>query len=206
MKPTKVLTLLGWVVPATTVGYLLSKIITSNGGQVPVTPINLLLTLLAISIILAGFALPMVRYRRALAEQQKNSSSPRPKRLNPFYAVRLLMLAKATAISGALFTGWHIGVIWMQLSSPVTTDSIWRNVGALIASITMVIVGLVVERICRIKEDAAEPLGGPNATAPNTSATTTAAKISGQITGKVTGKVTGTISGQISGAGETNSR
>lgn len=206
MKPTKVLTLLGWVVPATTAGYLLSKIITSNGGQVPVTPINLLLTLLAISIILAGFALPMVRYRRALAEQQKNSSSPRPKRLNPFYAVRLLMLAKATAISGALFTGWHIGVIWLQLSSPVTTDSIWQNVGALIASITMVIVGLVVERICRIKDDGAEPLGGPNATAPNTSATTTAAKTSGQITGKVTGQVTAKISGQISGAGETNSR
>jgi hypothetical protein len=206
VKPTKVLTLLGWVVPATTAGYLLSKIITSNGGQVPVTPINLLLTLLAISIILAGFALPMVRYRRALAEQQKNSSSPRPKRLNPFYAVRLLMLAKATAISGALFTGWHIGVIWMQLSSPVTTDSIWQNVGALIASITMVIVGLVVERICRIKDDGSEPLGGPTATAPNTSVTTTAAKTNGQITGKVTGKVTGPISGQISGAGETNSR
>lgn len=169
MKPTKVLTLVGWAVPAATVGYLLSKIITSNGGQVPVTPINLLLTLVAISIILAGFAVPMLRYRRALTEQKKNSSSPRPKRLNPFYAVRLLILAKATAISGALFTGWHIGVIWMQLSSPVTTDSIWQNVGALIASIFMVIVGLVVERICRIKDDGAEPHNSPTATAPTTS-------------------------------------
>jgi hypothetical protein len=206
VKPTKVLTLLGWAVPATTAGYLLSKIISSNGGQVPVTPINLLLTLVAISIILASFAVPMLRYRRALADQQKNSSSPRPKRLNPFYAVRLLVLAKATAMSGALFAGWHIGVIWMQLSSPVTTDSIWQNAGGLIASIAMVIVGLVVERICRIKDDGSEPLGGPNATAPNTSATTTAAKTSGQVTGKVTGKVTGPISGQISGAGETNSR
>lgn len=166
MKPTKVLTLIGWVVPATTAGYLLSKIITTNGGQVPVTPINLLLTLVAISIILAGFAVPMLRYRRALAEQKRNSSSPRPKRLNPFYAVRLLVLAKATAISGALFTGWHIGVIWMQLSSPVTTDSIWQNAGALIASIAMVVVGLVVERICRIKDDGSEPLSGPTATAP----------------------------------------
>jgi hypothetical protein len=198
VKPTKVLTLIGWVVPATTAGYLLSKIITSNGGQVPVTPINLLLTLVAISIILAGFAVPMLRYRRALADQQKNSSSPRPKRLNPFYAVRLLVLAKATAMSGALFTGWHIGVIWMQLSSPVTTDSIWQNAGGLIASIAMVIVGLVVERICRIKDDGAEPLSGPNATAPNTSVTTTAAMNTGQITGKITG--------QSSGARESESR
>jgi hypothetical protein len=198
VKPTKVLTLIGWVVPAATAGYLLSRIITSNGGQVPVTPINLLLTLVAISIILAGFAVPMLRYRRALADQQKNSSSPRPKRLNPFYAVRLLMLAKATAMSGALFTGWHIGVIWMQLSSPVTTDSIWQNAGGLIASIAMVIVGLVVERICRIKDDGAEPLSGPNATAPNTSVTTTAAMNTGQITGKITG--------QSSGARESESR
>jgi hypothetical protein len=171
VKPTKVLTLVGWVVPATTAGYLLAKIITTNGGQVPVTPINLLLTLVAISIILAGFSVPMLRYRRALAEQQKNSASPRPKRLNPFYAVRLLILAKATAISGALFTGWHIGVIWLQLSSPVTTDSIWQNAGALIASIAMVILGLVVERICRIKDDGSEPLGGPAATAPTSSLT-----------------------------------
>ena len=198
MKPTKILTLIGWVVPTSTAGYLVARFITARGGQVPVTPISLLLTLVAISIILAGFAVPMLRYRRALAEQLKNSQSPRPKRLNPFYAVRLLLLAKATAISGALFTGWHIGVIWMQLSSPVTTDSIWQNAGGLIASIAMVIVGLVVERICRIKDDGSEPLAGPNATAPNTSVTTTAAMNTGQITGKITG--------QSSGARESESR
>jgi hypothetical protein len=169
MKPTKILTLIGWVVPTSTAGYLVARFITARGGQVPVTPINLLLTFVAISIILAGFAVPMLRYRRALADQLKNSQSPRPKRLNPFYAVRLLMLAKATAISGALFAGWHIGVIWMQLSSPVTATSIWQNVAGLIASIAMVVVGLIVERICRIKDDGAESTTSPTATAPNTS-------------------------------------
>jgi Protein of unknown function (DUF3180) len=156
VKPTKILTLVGWMIPAATAGYLFARLVASNGGKVPVTPLNLILTLVAIAIILVSFAVPMVRYRRALAEQLKNAAAPRPKRLNPFYAVRLLMLAKATAISGALFVGWHSGVIWMQLSAPVTPDSTWQNAFALLASIVMVVVGLIVERLCRIKDDSAE--------------------------------------------------
>ena len=178
MKPTKIFTLIGWVVPGATAGYLFAKVATANGAQVPVAPVNLILTLAAISIILLGFALPMLRYRRALAEQLKNPAAPRPKRLNPFYAVRLLLLAKSSAIYGSLFAGWQVGVIWMQLTSPVTTDSIWQNAGALLAAIILVVIGLIVERICRIKDDGAEPLEGPVTKAPAT----------GQIAGKISSK------------------
>lgn len=157
MKPTKVLSLLGWVIPAATAGYLYSRFVVASGGQVPVAPINLILTFVAISAILAIFAAPMFRYRRELAEQRKNASAPRPKRLNPFYAVRLVVLAKATAIAGALFAGWQLGVIWFQISSPVTPGSVWQNVAALVATIVMVVIALVIERICRITEDASDP-------------------------------------------------
>ena len=177
MKPVKILTLVGWAVPAATAGYLASKVISANGGPVPVTPINLILTLVAISVILGAFGVPMVRYRRALTEQLKTPTAPRPKRLNPFYAFRLLILAKATAASGALFAGWHLGVIWLQVSSPVTPDSIWQNLAALIASIAMVIVGLIVERICRIKDDGADQVDNAGIKSP------------------ATGKITGTASG-----------
>jgi uncharacterized membrane protein YidH (DUF202 family) len=157
VKPTKVLTLLGWVIPAATAGYLYSRFVVASGGQVPVAPLNLILTFIAISGILAIFAAPMFRYRRELAAQRKNPGVPRPKRLNPFYAVRLVVLAKATAIAGALFAGWQLGVIWFQISSPVTPGSVWQNVAALIATIIMVVIALVIERICRITEDASEP-------------------------------------------------
>ena len=153
MKPTKVLTLLGWVIPAATAGYLFAKYVVASGGQVPVAPLNLILTFLAIAVILAIFAAPMFRYRRELAAQGKSASAPRPKRLNPFYAVRLVVLAKATAIAGALFAGWQLGVIWLQISSPVTPGSVWQNVAALISAIVMVVLALVIERICRIPED-----------------------------------------------------
>ena len=156
MKPTKVLTLLGWVIPAATAGYLYSRFVVASGGQVPVAPLNLILTFLAIATILAIFAAPMFRYRRELEAQRKNSSAPRPKRLNPFYAVRLVMLAKATAIGGALFAGWQLGVIWFQISSPVTPGSVWQNFAALVATIIMVVTALVIERICRITEDAGD--------------------------------------------------
>ena len=156
MKPTKIFTLLGWVIPAATAGYLYSRFVVASGGQVPVAPLNLILTFLAISVILAIFAAPMFRYRRELAAQRQNSSAPRPKRLNPFYAVRLVMLAKATAIAGALFAGWQLGVIWFQLSSPVTPGSVWQNFAALVANIVIIVIALVIERICRITEDAGE--------------------------------------------------
>ncbi len=167
MKPTRVLTLVGWAVSAVTAAFLLAKYRVAIGAQIPVTPWNLIVTLAAIAVILAVFALPMWRYRRALAQKIKDASAARPKRLNPFYAVRLLALAKATAISGALFAGWHIGVIWLQLSSPVTSSAIWQNLAGLVAAALMIIVGLLVERICRIpndseaqKADAAKLAGG----------------------------------------------
>ncbi len=157
MKPTKVLTLLGWVIPSATAGYLYSRFVVASGGQVPVAPLNLILTFLAISVILAIFAAPMFRYRRELLAQRANPAAPRPKRLNPFYAVRLVVLAKATAIAGALFAGWQLGVIWFQISSPVTPGSVWQNVAALVATVIMVVIALVIERICRITEDSSEP-------------------------------------------------
>lgn len=156
MKQTKVSTLIGWLFPSATAGYLFAKAVSANGGRVPVTPWNLILTLIAIVVILIAFAVPMIRYRRAVAELIKKPTAPRPKRLNPFYAVRLVVLAKATAISGSLFSGWHAGVIWMQLSSPVTPDSIWQNVAGLVASIAMAIAGVIIERICRIPEDGSD--------------------------------------------------
>lgn len=161
MKPLKILNLVAWAIPAAAFGYLFAKGASSTGSRVPVTGWSLVATFAAISIILAIYAVPMFRYRRALAELAKKPNAPRPKRLNPFYAVRLVLLAKATAMSGAIFAGWHIGVIWMQLTAPVTPDSIWQNLTALVISILMIVVGAIIERICRIHDDGSEEEPAP---------------------------------------------
>lgn len=153
MKPTKIMTLIGWLVPATTAGYLLPKILVSGGGAIPISPLNIIVTLPLIGIILLLMAIPMFKYRKANQLRIKDSSKPRPMPLNPFYAVRLVVLAKAIAVSGAIFSGWHLGVVWLQLTSPVVPSSTLQNGFALLGSIVMTVCAVIVERICRITDE-----------------------------------------------------
>ena len=119
MKPTRILTLVGWAVSAVTAGYLVPSIMVANGGQTPQAPLNLILTLPIIAALLVAFSVPMIRYRRGLAAAAKDSKLQRPKPINPFFAVRLLVLSKAIAIAGSIFSGWYLGVVWLQLTAPV---------------------------------------------------------------------------------------
>ncbi|MEY4993237.1 MAG: hypothetical protein RIS82_359 [Actinomycetota bacterium] len=164
MKVTRIPNLVAWSVLAATGGYLAPKFLVANGGQVPVATFSFILTLPLISIILLVFALPMIRRYRAgspaAAKSKPASSLAKPSGLlNPFYAVRVVLLAKATAIAGAIFLGWQSGVLWFQVSSPVITEKVWPNLAALIGAIVMVVVGIVIERVCRIRDggDAAAP-------------------------------------------------
>jgi hypothetical protein len=167
VKPTKFMTLVGWAVSATTAGYLLPKLVVNNGGAIPISPWNIIVTLPLIGIILLAMAIPMFKYRAALNARLKDSSKPRPMPMNPFYAVRLVLLAKAISISGAIFSGWHIGVVWLQLTSPVITEATMQNVLALVGSLLMTICAIIVERICRITEDGTGAEGKGLKSAPN---------------------------------------
>ncbi len=161
------------MVPSITAGFLIPRLLVVNGGKIPITSLSLLLTLPIIGILLVIAAIPMIRYRRALAAQLKMPTRTRPKRVNPFYAVRLVLMAKAIAISGAIFAGWHLGLVWMQLTSPVVASSIVQNGLALVGSLVMLGSGIFVERICRLPEDgpesnlAANGSGAPSKTEAN---------------------------------------
>lgn len=156
MKPTKIMTLVGWAVSATTAGYLLPKFVVNAGGAIPISPLNIIITLPLIGVLLVLMAIPMFRYRKASMARSKDSAKPRPMPMNPFYAVRLVLLAKAIAISGAIFSGWHIGVVWLQLTSPIVPSSTLQNGLALLGAVVMTACAIVVERICRITDDGSE--------------------------------------------------
>lgn len=156
MKQTKIMNLVAWLVSATTAGYLLPQIAINTGGSIPISPWNIIITLPLIGLVLVAMAIPMFRYRKALTQQslqKANNLASRPKRLNPFYAVRLVLLAKSISISGSIFTGWHLGLVWLQVTAPVIPTSTLQNVLALIGAIFMTICALIVEKICRIHED-----------------------------------------------------
>ena len=151
MKATRATTLLWWAIPTTILSYLAVAIVISRGLPAPVSPTNLSITLVSISVVLLLLAFPIWRYRNSLKNSKPNQ---RPKRVDPFYAVRVVLLAKATSLAGTLFASWHLGVLIYQLSAAVIVPvAIARNAFGLLASLFMIAAGLVVEYLCKLPDD-----------------------------------------------------
>lgn len=131
--------------------YVLVRLMLQNGASIPIATNTVLITLPSIAIIELAIAIPVFKYRSEL--QKFATSGVRPKRLDPFYAMRVVVLAKATSIAGALFLGTAIGLVFMQLSQPVIADSIWRNLAALVESVVLISVALFIEKACKLPDD-----------------------------------------------------
>ncbi|MEY4500077.1 MAG: hypothetical protein RL319_1065 [Actinomycetota bacterium] len=151
MKPTKIWSLLVSIFIAGVITFIAVKALVANGGSVPVAPNNLLISIPSIAVIELLAAIPVFRYRRELAKYV--STGKRPKRIDPFYAVRVLALAKATAISGSLFAGFAASLVILQVTLPVTPDSISLNVFALVESVLLIVVAFIIERSCKLPDD-----------------------------------------------------
>lgn len=150
MKPTRLSFLFVLGIISAVAGYFVAALLVGRGFPVPVSPINLLITLGAIGVVLLVLSIPIWRYRTQLKQQ----SSKRPKRVDPFYAVRVLLLAKASSIAGALFAGWHLGVVGYQLLSPVPVQVlVLQNALGFFASFALVAAAFTTEQICRLPND-----------------------------------------------------
>jgi hypothetical protein len=151
MKPTKASVVLVIVFGVTVLSFVAVRLLVANGMAVPASPTNLLVTLAAIALILLGLTIPIWRYKASLTQYTKG---PRPKRVDPFYAVRVVLLAKASAITGSGFVGWHLGAMIAQLSLPVSfTAALLQNSFGLVASVVLTIAALVSEQICRLPDE-----------------------------------------------------
>lgn len=158
MKPTKLGTLLTAAVSVAILAYGVCVLLVRAGAQMPVSATTLIGTLIVIPVVLLILALPIFKYRAAIkaALAQPSDAKKQPiKRVDPFYALRVALLSKAVSLSGAIFGGWHVGVLVAVLSSPqISAASVWRTSLALVASIAMVICGVLVERACKVPPDA----------------------------------------------------
>ena len=161
MKPTKPIQLIIAALVSAVGAFLFALFRINQSLDVPVSKINILVTLPVIGLTLVALAIPVIRYRLQLRKLRSatgaspaNALAQRPKRVDPFYAVRLLTLAKACSIAASLFLGWHIGVIIVQLSRPVVaTEGVWQNGFGLAGSIVLLACALIVEFVCRIPND-----------------------------------------------------
>jgi hypothetical protein len=131
-----------------------SQLATSFGYSFLVSPASLLIVLpvIAIGIYLASY--PIYRYRK---KAEKYESGPRPTRPNPFFAFRVLLVARAVALTGSLFAGWHMGqLLWLISFSVAPAGLVLPTVLGLLGSASMLGGGLLGEYNCRAPRDPGE--------------------------------------------------
>jgi hypothetical protein len=131
-----------------------SQLATSFGYSFLVSPASLLIALpvIAIGIYLASY--PIYRYRK---KAEKYESGPRPTRPNPFFAFRVLLVARAVALTGSLFAGYHLGqLLWLISFSVAPGGLVLPTVLGLLGSASMLGGGLLGEYNCRAPRDPGE--------------------------------------------------
>ena len=131
---------------ATAVGYLVLRIWTAQGGAVPPAPLGALIVLvfMAGGVFFAG--LPVRRFLQGRAK----------KTLNPLRAMRTVVLAQASALTGAFVAGWYLAqVLVLAPDTDIASvrSLVWRLAALAAGGVLMVVAGLLVQAMCRVDKD-----------------------------------------------------
>jgi hypothetical protein len=123
------------------VGAFLETALTVGGRPIIIPPLTLAIALAAIGGIVVSLAVPIRRLTRG------KTKGP----IDPFYATRVLMLAKACALCGALLTGFGIGIaIYLLSRSILQVNSLGLAIATVIGSGVLLAAGLIAEHMCTI--------------------------------------------------------
>ena len=137
----------GFSVVGLVLGLIVAQLSAGFGYVFPASPISLPISLLVLALANYLFSFPIYRYRKQLGRYKEGI---RPERPNPFYAVRVLILARASVLAGALFAGWHVGVIiWLVSFSVAPENLMLTSSFGLVAAVALTIGGLVSQWNCK---------------------------------------------------------
>lgn len=141
MRRTTAVPLIVLAVVGAIVGWAMDNTLTASGQPIYVPPISLPISLLAIAVIVVLLAVPV---RRAVAEHNHN-------RVDPFYATRVVVLAKASSLAGAMLGGFGLGILIYLLGRPVVTSgSVVAAIASSVGAAILLVAGLVAEHMCAI--------------------------------------------------------
>lgn len=145
MKRTRATPLVALAAGGAVIGFLIEFGTAGSGGAVFVPPVSLPITLIVIAILVVAFAVPI---RRAV-----KGTSTRP--IDPFQAMRVVVLAKACSLAGALLTGAGAGVLVYFLSRAVIPGSttLAPTIATTIAAALLLLAGLIAEYLCMLPPD-----------------------------------------------------
>jgi hypothetical protein len=152
VKRTRATPLIGLAVGGIVVGFLLEIGAAATGAAILIPPLSLPVTLVVIAAIVVGFAIPI---RRATHGKSKRM-------IDPFRAMRVAVLAKASSLSGALLAGWGLGILVYLVTRSVlpATSAIWLSVAAAVGGVVLLVAGLVAEYLCTLpppEDDEGQP-------------------------------------------------
>jgi len=155
VKHTRPATLVGLAVVALVGGFVLDAALVASGQPSIVPSIVLGLVLLVIGGVVVTMAVPV---RRVAKGTQKE-------RVDPFYATRVLLLAKASSLAGSLFAGASGGVLAFMTTRgvDVAIGSVVPTIVAVVGGLGLLAAGIVAEHMCTVPPGDDE--GGPGAQA-----------------------------------------
>ena len=126
-------------------GFLLDQLLTSAGRPTFTPAVTLPILLLLLGAVVVALAVPIRRATRG------GSTAA----VNPFRAVRIAMLAKASSIVGAVIGGLG-GGLWIFLATrpvPPSLGSLGTVIATTVCGALLVVAGLVAEHLCTIRKD-----------------------------------------------------
>lgn len=145
-----VLAVAGWSATVVTSRYSLAT---------PVLPASALATMGVIVVITLILGIRVLRWRNST----KPNSNKKKTALDPLLAARTLVLAQACAYAGTVLLGWHAGIfldqlrIWNLRSDQGIT---WVAIAVAGGGLVMIVVGLLVERFCKIPPEDSDAAPG----------------------------------------------
>ena len=142
MKPTRIPVLLVLAAIGAAVGWIVEAGLVAMGRAIAVPPVTLSVSLALVAAIIIGMAVPVFRVVRGTAT----------KRVDPFYATRVVVLAKASSMGGALLAGGALAILGFVLTRSImpAVGSVALTIAASVCAVALLIAGLVAEKMCTL--------------------------------------------------------
>lgn len=124
--------------------WLAELALSATGRPIIVPPTTIAVVLVLLALVVAVMAWPV----RKVARRVEGA------RVDPFYATRVVVLAKASSISGALLAGAGVGALAYLLTRPVpAVGSVGMTIAMTASAALLMIGGLLAEHWCTIPPD-----------------------------------------------------
>ena len=145
MTRTKPLHLFMLAVAGAAIMWFVETALATSGRPVIIPPFTLAVALVLIGVIIVAMAWPV----------RKVARGDRTRRVDPFYATRVVVLAKASSLGGALLAGAGLGIAGYLLSRSVlpAVGSVTMSIATAVGAIILLVGGIVAENWCTIPPD-----------------------------------------------------